>query len=305
MIKVGIFGKGNFSSKEFDYIRTHEAFKYVGSYGSFPEMEDYKSPISLLNKVDALFIFDIEISDYKTIKEFTRKSKHIYIHDPSRLSHSQGQQLQKLAQEAGTVIQFGYSPVYSNALEILDDKYLEAPIVEIQHTIKYNNNGATLSLLNDLLLQDIEMACHFVKSEIKSVRANGLGNIEENPDQIYARLEYLNGSVVNLNISKMGVENKYISTLFHGNTQQVVNHLENSVSFFEENDLEKINMTNNFHSVSKVTLSQDNNFKKSLSDFHQCILNCRQPKSSIDSFINVKFIANFIVDQVSSNFAKI
>lgn len=103
----------------------------------------------------------------------------------------------------------------------------------------------------------------------------------------------------------MGVENKYISTLFHGNTQQVVNHLENSVSFFEENDLEKINMTNNFHSVSKVTLSQDNNFKKSLSDFHQCILNCRQPKSSIDSFIDVKFIANFIVDQVSSNFAKI
>ena len=35
----------------------------------------------------------------------------------------------------------------------------------------------------------------------------------------------------------MGVENRHISTLFHGNSQQVIDHLENTISFFEENEL--------------------------------------------------------------------
>ena len=305
MINVGVLGKGDFSRKKLEKINAFPSFNFIGAYDSFSWLENFANPISLLNQSDALFIFDTEISDYQTLKELTRKLKHLYVHDPSRLSYDQCQQLQSLAFEAGTVIQFGYSPLYSETFETLSDEHFEAPMVEIQHTLKYGNQGATLSLLNDLLLQDIEMACYFAKSEIKNVRANGIGNIEDNPDQIHSRLEFFNGCVVNLNISKMGVENRHISTLFHGNSQQVIDHLENTISFFEENELEEINKTRNFHQVRKVELSDQYNFDKGLGDFLQCVELEKKPKSSLDSFINVKFIASFIVDQVSSNFAKV
>ena len=59
----------------------------------------------------------------------------------------------------------------------------------------------------DLMIHDIDVVLHSVKSKVSNIHASGVAVVSDTPDIANARIEFENGCVANLTASRISMKN--------------------------------------------------------------------------------------------------
>ncbi len=180
----------------------------------------------LIDSVDVVDIVTPTLSHFECALKGLRKFKHLFIEKPITNTLDEAKQLRVLAEEAGTKIQVGHVERFNPAFIAIQDQLNRPMFIEAHRLAQFNPRGTDVPVVLDLMIHDIDIILHVVKSNVRSVHASGVRVISNTPDIANARLEFENGCVANLTASRISLKNMRKSRFFQKDAYISVDFLE-------------------------------------------------------------------------------
>ncbi len=201
MIKLGIFGDQTTNHELLGQLNTIPEVEIAGLYFSgnvqlsnrFPE---FSSPIGLMDISDAILILSDKSISNDLVKLILRKSKHVYLKSVPSLHIREIKELIDLEKEAG-IVTFIYNPFnYNPYFDPFSNKYEKPFLINLRTCFE----GEVIKASHEMLLL-VTALNRLAQSSYKKLEVFGL---QETNNQlvINLRIEYENGCVINLTVSK-------------------------------------------------------------------------------------------------------
>ena len=113
--------------------------------------------------------------------------------------------------------------------------------IEVHRLAQFNPRGTEVSVILDLMIHDIDIILSLVKSEVKSIAANGVTVMTETPDIANVRIEFNNGCVANLTSSRISMKKMRKMRLFQKDAYIGVDFLDKKTEIIRLKTSEDIN----------------------------------------------------------------
>lgn len=236
MLKVGVFGAGHLGKihiqqwKEVpDTVLTgffdpdnEKAEAVIREYG----ITRYTNMDELIEACNALDIVSTTITHYEIAKKCLLAGKHIFIEKPLAQSLEEAQELVSLVKEANVKCQVGHVERYNPAYLALEEQGLQPMFIEAHRLAQFNPRGTDVSVILDLMIHDIDIVMHLVKSPVRRISASGVSVVSESADIANARIEFDNGCVANLTSSRISIKKMRKMRLFQRDAYIGIDFLE-------------------------------------------------------------------------------
>lgn len=224
MLKVGVFGAGHLGRI---HIQQWRALPGVELAGFFDPNDDnaaqvitefhlkrYNSPDALIRDADAVDIVTTTTSHFEVAKACLQQSRHLFIEKPMTHTVEEAQALVKMITEARVKCQIGHVERFNPAILALKGHKINPMFVETHRLAQFNPRGTDVAVVLDLMIHDIDVLLHFVKSPVKKISASGVAVISETTDIANAHIEFDNGCVANLTASRISLKKMRKMRLF-------------------------------------------------------------------------------------------
>ena len=165
------------------------------------------------------------------------KGKHLFIEKPLTDTRAQAVQLLELARQSRKLkIQVGHVERFNPAMQALENEEVDPMFIEAHRLAVFNPRGTDVSVVLDLMIHDLDIVLHLVKSPIRYISASGVAVVSDQPDICNARLEFENGCVANLTASRISLKNMRKSRFFQKDAYISVDFLEKKVEVVKMKD---------------------------------------------------------------------
>lgn len=224
MLKVGVFGAGHLGRI---HIQQWRALPGVELAGFFDPNDDnaaqvitefhlkrYDSPDALIRDADAIDIVTTTTSHFEVARACLQQSRHLFIEKPMTHTVEEAQALVKMITEARVKCQIGHVERFNPAIMALKGRKINPMFVETHRLAQFNPRGTDVAVVLDLMIHDIDVLLHFVKSPVKKISASGVSVISETTDIANAHIEFDNGCVANLTASRISLKKMRKMRLF-------------------------------------------------------------------------------------------
>ena len=161
---------------------------------------------SLMDQVDAVDVITPTQFHFPVCELALRKSKHVFVEKPLASNLDEASKLIKLVQEAKVKFQVGHVERFNPAFLALQNRNLMPMFIEVHRLAQFNPRGTEVSVILDLMIHDIDIVLHLVKSDVKNISASGVAVMTDTPDIANARIEFMNGCVANLTSSRISMK---------------------------------------------------------------------------------------------------
>ena len=224
MLKVGVFGVGHLGKFHLNNWKEIEGVQIIGffdpsdttaneviqNYG----LKRYKDPNDLIVDSDLVDIVAPTTYHFELCKNAILKSKHVFVEKPLANTMEEARELLKLSKEANIKFQVGHVERFNPAFLAVEDIELKPMFIEVHRLAQFNPRGTDVSVILDLMIHDIDIILHLVKSNVKGVYANGVSVLSDTPDIANVRIEFDNGCVANLTSSRISMKQMRKMRLF-------------------------------------------------------------------------------------------
>lgn len=309
-LNVGILGKGGYTADIVDRFVRSGRFGMCCGFNTHDHDEIIKLRTfdELEHASDCVIIFDPAYSDYDVISNILRLSKHVYIQHHGLLTNSQIKKLNALAQEAGCIFQMGMKHRFLDLNVELLKLELNPRIIESSRYSVYQEKGTHLSVIEDLLVPDIDMAITLANSRLKSVFATGVGVLYNDPDVVNARLEFYNGCVANFSASKIAQKEVHKIRFFQNSSFYDANYLTHKLRILKgESKMAMLDGeetdegSDNTHEYQKCVNPLEI-LEKELESFYYCITIGADTSTGAEQILSIRDVTDRIFDQLERNF---
>jgi predicted dehydrogenase len=320
MLKVGIFGVGHLGKFHLKNWREINDVEIVGFYDPSNEnalliAKDYQlkrftNINKLLDACDAVDIVAPTTFHYELCKAAILKSKHVFVEKPLANTMDEAKELLKLAKEANIKFQVGHVERFNPAFLVLDVEELAPMFIEVHRLSQFNPRGTDVSVILDLMIHDIDIILKLVKSNVKSLSANGVSVMSDTPDIANVRIEFDNGCVANLTSSRISVKKMRKMRLFQKNAYISIDFLEKKTeitrlktpadkdAFIFDIDTNNGKKTIAYYSPK---IEDGNAIKMELESFRDAILNdIDTVVSEVDGYRAME-VAHLILEKIEKN----
>lgn len=307
-IRLGFLGQGNLNQFIIDEMAALRGVEIAGTFQSngFEGIKNYSSFKPFADQCEAVVIMDLSFSDFDTLRQLCRMSKHIYLEDAALLDNHAIRRLSLLQYEAGIQFQLGFKHRFIDTWSSIDHLKLQPRIIESSRMIRHSPKSVKLSVVSDLIFQDIDMAIKLAESQVRHVHATAVGIYDRDPDVVHCRIEFYNGCIANLSASKVSDYEVHKTRIFQNQTFITLNHINQTV------------MIKSGESVQEAYRELRLDEKRSDEDQAWLLLTLKELKLFVDQisrdslqnvpglndYINAKFVAEQIYDQLERNFIK-
>lgn len=216
-MKIGVLGVGHLGKIHVKLLKEIPCFDLVGFYDINKETSDYvshtfgikayESREALIADVDAIDIVTPTPTHFDCAQAAVKAGKHIFIEKPLTFTVNESEDLIKLVNEAQVVAQVGHVERFNPAFLSVKDMINKPQYIDTQRYAIYNTRGLDVPVVLDLMIHDLDIVLSTIKSPIKRISASGMAVVSDTVDIANAQLEFLNGSVANLTVSRIAVEN--------------------------------------------------------------------------------------------------
>ena len=255
MFKIGVVGAGHLGEIHLKILKNAPFVNLVGFFDSDPEVrksvksslniKSFSSYKELIENSDVVDIVTPTLSHYKCAKEALLANKHVFIEKPVTHTVEEVKKLITIAQITNRKVQVGhverFNPAFTEAKKLIH----HPKFIEVHRLAQFNSRGTDVSVIHDLMIHDLDIVLHIVKSPIKSINASGVSVLSNTPDIANARIEFINGCVANITSSRMSLNNVRKSRFFQKNAYVSVDFLNRSHEFIrlDSNKIPKNNLT--------------------------------------------------------------
>jgi predicted dehydrogenase len=273
------------------------------------QVKAYESFDEMLYNIDTLITVTPTSSHYGIAKAALTKHINLFIEKPVTSSLEEAKELIKLAKGSDVKIQVGHVERFNPALTSLEKLEMKPMFIESHRLSQFNPRGTDVSVIQDLMIHDIDIILHLVGSPIKKIDANGVVIVSEAIDIANARLTFENGCVANLTASRISLKkmrkmrifqnNAYISIDFATNKSEVFRLVDTNTKAegmsFPISDTKKVI----FEQPQIENLEKANPIKNELESFFDSIINNKPVKVSLEDGKEAVEVADEIIDIIS------
>ncbi len=216
MLKVAVFGTGHLGKFHLNNWKLIPEAEVVGFYDPNDEIaagviEKYQikrftDPAALLDKCDAVDIIAPTPFHFNLCEQAIRKGKHVFVEKPLANDMDEAKTILKLVKESNIKLQVGHVERFNPAFLALEGIPLQPMFIEVHRLAEFNPRGTEVSVILDLMIHDIDIILHIVKSEVKNIYSSGVAVMTDTPDIANVRMEFNNGCVANLTSSRISMK---------------------------------------------------------------------------------------------------
>jgi predicted dehydrogenase len=236
-----------------------------------------------------------------------KKGKHVFVEKPLANTMDEAKELVKLAKESNLKFQVGHVERFNPAFLALKGHRLEPMFIEVHRIAEFNPRGTDVSVILDLMIHDIDIILHLVKSNVSYISANGVAVMSDTPDIANVRIEFDNGCVANLTSSRISLKKMRKIRLFQKDAYIGIDFLEKKTEIIKMNNDEEVDFSFDIetnHGTKKIGISNPkietvNAIKLELQEFKNAIINNTEtPVTIIDGYRAME-VAHLILDKIS------
>ena len=126
------------------------------------------------------------------------RGKHLLIEKPIADSAPDAQALVNLAAERNCVLQVGHIERFNPVLGEIEERLKDPRFIEEHRLSPFPNRSMDIGVVLDLMIHDLEIVLHLVKSKIQSIDAVGVPVLTGREDIANARIRFESGCVANI-----------------------------------------------------------------------------------------------------------
>ncbi|WP_290792744.1 Gfo/Idh/MocA family protein [Flavihumibacter sp. UBA7668] len=320
MLKIGVFGTGHLGKFHLNNWKEITGVELVGFYDpndqiaaevtsqyGIPRFDD---PVALLQAIDAADIVAPTNFHFELCQLAIRNGKHVFVEKPLANTMEEARELVKLVKESNIKMQVGHVERFNPAYLATSTLDLNPMFIEVHRLAQFNPRGTEVSVILDLMIHDIDIILHMVKSEVKNISSSGVAVMTDTPDIANVRIEFNNGCVANLTSSRISMKKMRKMRLFQKDAYVGIDFLNKKTEVIrlkgdkDENVFEfdiETPKGKKTVAVANPSVPEVNAIKKELEEFRDAILtNSRTVVSEVDGFRAME-VAHQILHKIRHN----
>ncbi len=318
MLKIGIIGAGHLGKFHLNNWKEIEGVEIVGfcdtddinakSVSDKYNIQRYSSPEELIDHCDAVDIVAPTTFHFELCALALRKGKHVFVEKPLTNTMEEAKALLKLAKESNLKFQVGHVERFNPAFVALKNYALEPMFIEVHRLAQFNPRGTDVSVILDLMIHDIDIILHLVKSNVSYISANGVVVLSDTPDIANVRIEFDNGCVANLTSSRISMKKMRKMRHFQKDAYIGIDFLEKKTEIISQNaptdksvftfDIET-NKGKKTVAIANPLVEDTNAMMEELVAFKNAIVNNTEtPVTVVDGFRAME-VAHQILDKIN------
>ena len=320
MLKVGILGVGHLGKFHVNNWKEIEGVELIGFFDPNEEsaqnvilqynLKRFNTAEDLITAADAVEIIAPTTAHFELCKAAIIKGKHVFVEKPLANTMEEAKELVKLAKEANIKFQVGHVERFNPAFLALKSYPLEPMFIEVHRLAQFNPRGTDVSVILDLMIHDIDIILSLVKSNVKTISANGVAVMSDTPDIANVRIEFDNGCVANLTSSRISMKKMRKMRLFQKDAYIGIDFLDKKTEIIKLNTPSDINAftfdieTNNGKktiAIANPVIAEGNAIKMELEAFHQAILKNTEPPVNVVDGFRAMDVAHQILNKINSD----
>lgn len=281
-LRVGVVGVGHIGKNHARLYAELASAQFTAIYDSDPAnarrwADEFgvvaaSSLAEFARSVDAASIATPTPTHFDIARELLTHGKHLLIEKPIAENTAHASELAALAAERALVLQVGHVERFNPVLSALEKRLTNPRFIEAHRLSPYPNRSTEIGVVLDLMIHDLEIILHLVRSALQTIDAVGVPVLSRGEDIANARLRFENGCVANITCSRISPEQM------------------RKIRVFQENaylSLDYQNQTGEMHrrtasgiTREEVEIEREEPLKRQLSSFIECAKTGRAPKVS-------------------------
>ena len=190
------------------------------------------------------------------------KGVHVLMEKPIADSLDDARALIETSHRFEKILQVGHIERFNPVMKELEDRLTEPRFIEAHRLSPFPNRSIDIGVVLDLMIHDLEIILHLVKSPVESVDAVGVAVMTSREDIANARVRFANGCVANVTASRISPERMRKIRVFQSDCYLSLDYQEQSAEMYRMGSagIEKV----------EVNVEKDEPLKRELASFVDC-----------------------------------
>ncbi|MDY6973737.1 MAG: Gfo/Idh/MocA family oxidoreductase [Thermodesulfobacteriota bacterium] len=212
-LRVGVIGVGHLG--EF-HVQKYQAIPTVELVGVVDINQDRLNEIAqrynvqvygghheIIDRVDAVSLAVPTEIHFAVARDLLSSGIHVLIEKPITYRLEDADNLLSLARKRDLILQVGLVERFNPAV-VKMESLVNRPIFVESHRMNLpTKRGTDVDVVLDLMIHDLDVILHMIRSEVKDVHAVGMSVITEKTDIANVRIIFVDGTVANLTASRV------------------------------------------------------------------------------------------------------
>jgi predicted dehydrogenase len=198
--------------------------------------------------------------------------KHVLIEKPIADSAEDAKALVSMAAEKNCILQVGHIERFNPVLGEIEQRLTDPRFIEVHRLSPFPNRSIDIGVVLDLMIHDLEIVLHLVKSEVECIDAVGVPVLTAREDIANARIRFKSGCVANITASRISPEKMRKLRVFQGDSYLSLDYQQQEGELYWKEGMEIKNLP--------VSVEKEEPLKRELEAFIDCAIAGRQPAVS-------------------------
>jgi predicted dehydrogenase len=280
--RVGVVGVGHIWKKHARLYAELPSAKFVAIFDTNRAVaEEYASQFGVkavtsleefANEVDAASIATPTNTHFEIARDLLSRGKHLLVEKPIADNTAHASELAELAAARDLVLQVGHVERFNPVLSALEKRLTNPRFIEAHRLSPYPNRSTDIGVVLDLMIHDLEIILHLVRSPVQTVDAVGVPVLSRGEDIANARIRFENGCVANITSSRISPEQMRKIRVFQEDVYLSLDYQNQSGEMYQR--------TAEGLKRAEVEIEREEPLKRELAAFIECAATGRAPKVS-------------------------
>jgi predicted dehydrogenase len=224
-----------------------------------------------IEMVDAASVVTPTNTHYEVARSLLARGKHLLVENRLR-TIPRTAELVELAAANGLVLQIGHVERFNPVLSALEKHLTHPRFIEAHRLSPYPERSTDIGVVLDLMIHDLEVILHFVRSPVQSIDAVGVPVLSRGEDIANARLRFENGCIANVTSSRISPERMRKIRVFQEDAYLSLDYQNQSGEIYRR--------SGGRIARNKVEIEREEPLKRQLMSFIDCASTGREPRVS-------------------------
>lgn len=241
--RVGVIGVGHLGSIHARLLQEIDIAQLAGVYdvealkcrtlAEELKISAFENPEQLLRNVDVAVIAASTRAHYDLALQAVSAGVHLFIEKPLADTPDRAREILQRSADAGLKLGVGHIERFNRAVRSLEGILVDPRFIEAHRLAAFTLRGADVAVIHDLMIHDLDLILHWVKSPVQRLDASGVAIISDTPDIANARIRFENGCVANVTASRISRNKMRKMRLFQQDAYLSLDFIEGKAEIFK------------------------------------------------------------------------
>ncbi|MFV0416831.1 MAG: Gfo/Idh/MocA family oxidoreductase [Chthoniobacterales bacterium] len=280
-IRVGVAGVGHIGINHARLYSELPNCTLSAIYDSNPKSaakaaRKYNAPVAetieeFSQLIDAASVATPTFTHHEIGQQLLAKGKHLLIEKPIAENSHDAHDLADLAKKHNSILQVGHVERFNPALQALEEKLNNPRFLEVTRLSPYPNRSTDIGVVLDLMIHDLEIILHLVRSPVKSIDSVGIAVLSKQEDIANVRIRFENDCVANVTASRISMTKVRKIRVFQENAYLSLDYQKQSGKMYSLQDGKRIKR-------HRVQIIKGEPLRNELEAFVNCATQGSQPR---------------------------